>query len=87
MDKRQMNYKITEYEITKRIQKDRIFENIKAMEKYIELLKEQLRADNIDDFNISFMRSVLGNIDKAYVNYKITDNQLKLINNLMQEEK
>ena len=82
-----MNYKITEYEITKRIQKDRIFENIKAMEKYIELLKEQLRADNIDDFNISFMRSVLGNIDKAYVNYKITDNQLKLINNLMQEEK
>ena len=82
-----MNYKITEYEITKRIRKDRIFENIKAMEKYIELLKEQLRADNIDDFNISFMRSVLGNIDKAYVNYKITDNQLKLINNLMQEEK
>lgn len=82
-----MNRKITEYEITKSIQKDRIFENIKAMERYIELLKEQLRADNIDDFNIAFMRSVLGNIDKAYVNYKIVDNQLKLIKDIMQEEK
>ena len=53
-------------EFLKKIQKDKIFENIQSIERYIELLKEQLRADSLDDFNIN------ANITKiaAYTEYR-----------------
>ena len=73
-------------EFLKKTQKDKIFENIQSIERYIELLKEQLRADSLDDFNINFIHATLKNIDGAFVNYKIVDNQIKLIERVTKGE-
>lgn len=67
-------------EIAKKKEANNIYNTLLKIENTVEQIKEGLRKDDLDDFNLRIMRLLINDLDNHYIYYKLDDNQIKLLN-------